>query len=373
VLIALTIVIHRLFIHPLKAVPGPLEYAITSWRLAYDDLLGNTSRNVHNLHWTYGPAVRIAPNHVIFNSLSALKTIYGVGSRSNRTAFYKIFEPYGQPTMFTMSSSEDHAGRKKFLVRAYAKTGIVRGSIADVIESKVSRCLELFQNEPDAAEICHLLYYFTLDVSSAFIFTRQLGTEALSGNQAHRALLHDLGLSRRGSRTSVPGIFYTRLLQYLNIEKTISFKHVRTWALGAFDEYRRMREQNKSSSDEVALVAELWNQREKREGINLRDIDLASECADHLAAGVETTRHTMVFLIWAMSLPENAHLQSKIKHEVQSLDPVDLNEHGLPTVEAANKLVYGKILLDIIPMHTVWDESCFLRLLALRCTSVYGI
>lgn len=363
-LIALTIVIHRLFIHPLKAVPGPPEYAITAWRLAYDDLLGDTSRKIHSLHSTYGPVVRIAPNHVIFNSLSALKTIYGVGSRSSRTAFYKIFEPYGQPTMFTMSSSEDHAARKKFLVRAYAKTGIVRGGIAATIESKVAQCLRLFQCEADGAEICHLLYYFTLDVSSTFIFTRQFGTDAISGNQAHRALLHDLGLSRRGSRRSVPGIFYTRLLQYLNIEKTVSFKHVRTWALETFDEYRRTREQKASSSDEVALVAELWNQREKRGGTDLRDIDLASECADHLAAGVETTRHTLVFLIWAMSLPRNAHLQSKIRNEVQSLDHADLNEHGLPTVEAANKLVYGKILLAIISIHTVGCESSFLQLLA---------
>ena len=356
-LIALTIVIHRLLIHPLKAVPGPPEYAITSWRLAYDDLIGHTSRKIHTLHSTFGPVIRIGPNHVIFNSISALKTIYGVGSRSNRTAFYKIFEPYGQPTMFTMSSSADHAERKKFLVRAYAKTGIVRGGIADTIESKVAQCLQLFEHESDGAEICHLLYYFTLDVSSAFIFTRQLGTEALTGKPGHRALLLDLGLSRRGSRTSVPGILYTRLLQYLNIEKTISFKHVRTWALGTFDEYRQIREQNKSSSDEPALVAELWNQREKRQGTNLRDIDLASECADHLAAGIETTRHTMVFLIWAMSLPENAYLQSKIRNEVQSLDPVDLNQHGLPTVEAANKLVCGKTFMAITPMPKVGSES----------------
>jgi cytochrome P450 len=332
--------VNRLFLHPLKAVPGPWSYAITSWRLAYDNLIGHTSRSVHNLHSKYGPVLRIGPNHVNFDSLTALKTIYGVGSRSNRTSFYKMFEPYGQPTMFTMSTSEDHAERKKFLVRAYAKTGIVKGSVAEMIESKVNQFLSLFQSESDGAEMCHLLYCFTLDVSTAFVFARQLGTEALHGNQAHRALLYDLGRSRRGPRRSVAGVLLTRLLQLLDIEQAVSFKQVRAWALGAFDRYRRMREEDKAPSDEVALIVELWNQREKREDSQLRDVDLASECADHLAAGVETTRNTLVFLIWALSLPENRHHQSKIRAEVVILDSSDFNEHGLPTVDTANKLVF---------------------------------
>ena len=340
IIVALVIAVYRLFIHPLRKIPGPWYYAISSWQLYYNDLIGDTSRNIHKLHASYGSVIRIGPDHVIFNSLTALKTIYGVGSRSNRTAFYKIFEPYGRPTMFTMSGSEDHAERKKCLVRAYAKTGIVRGAVAETIESKVEQLLQLFRSNIDGSEICSQLYYYTLDVGTAFIFTPQLGTEALQGNGSHRALLYDLGISKRGHRSSVPGILCTRLLQYLNIEQAISFKHVRVWALGAFDRYREMRQQKKTSPDVVALVTELWNQREKREDSTLRDIDLASECADHLAAAIETTRNTMVFLIWAMSLRENAHLQSKVRDEVQELQSSDFNEHGYPTVEAAGKLVY---------------------------------
>jgi cytochrome P450 len=330
--------VYRLFVHPLRAIPGPCFYAVSSWRLLYDDLIGHTSRKVHALHATYGRVIRIGPNHVVFDSLSALKTIYGVGSRSNRTAFYEIFKPYGEHTMFTMSASESHSKRKKFLVRAYAKTGIMKGSIAEMIESKVAQLLDIFDGNCNGAEICHLLYYFTLDVSTAFIFTPPLGTEALKGNQAHRDLLRDLGISKRGHRRSVPGILLTRLLQALNIEQAVSFKHVRAWALGTFDQYIQMRRQGKAHTNEVALVTELYNQREKRAEFVLLDIDLASECADHLGAGVETTRNTMIFLIWAMSLPENKHLQSKIREEVLGLDAASFNDHGLPMVEAANRL-----------------------------------
>ena len=334
----LGIAIYRLFVHPLKAVPGPWLYATSSWRLIYDDIIGQTSRKTHALHSTYGPVIRIGPDHVIFDSLSALKTIYGVGSRSNRTAFYEIFQPYGEHTMFTMSASESHSERKKFLVRAYAKAGIVKGSIAETIESKVAQLLEIFDGNSKGAEICHMLYYFTLDVSTAFIFTVPLGTQALLGNQAHRELLEGLGISKRGHRRTVPGILLTRLLQALNVEQAVSFRHVRAWALKTFDQYIQTRKQDKAPIDKVALVTELYNQREKREDASLRDIDLASECADHLGAAIETTRNTMIFLIWAMSLPENKHLQLKIRDEVLGLDATSVKDHGLPTVEAANKL-----------------------------------
>ena len=248
--------------------------------------------------------------------------------------------------MFTMSTSQDHAERKKYLVRAYAKTGIAKGGVAEMIESKVDQFLCLFGSESSGAEICHLLYCFTLDVSTAFVFTRQLGTKALLGNQEHRALLYDLGRSRRGSRRSVAGVLFTRLLQSLGVEQAVSFKQVRAWALGAFDRYCQKRKESKTPFDEVALVAELWNQREKRHDLGLRDIDLASECADHLAAGVETTRNTLVFLIWALSLPENRHHQLKIRAEVMSLDSSSFNKYGLPSVDAANKLVYVNAVIQ---------------------------
>lgn len=62
-----------------------------------------------------------------------------------------------------------------------------------MVEAKVNELLKLFQGKSTGAEVCELLYCFTLDVSSAFIFTRRLGTEALRGNQSHRALLRGLG------------------------------------------------------------------------------------------------------------------------------------------------------------------------------------
>src|SRR3978361_1104922 len=95
------IVIESLYINPKSKIPGPKIYALTGWRLAYDDYRGTRTRTIHKLHQQYGPVVRIGPNEVHFNSLTALRKIYGAGSGFERTSFYRMFDVYGRQNLFT--------------------------------------------------------------------------------------------------------------------------------------------------------------------------------------------------------------------------------------------------------------------------------
>jgi len=49
------------------------------------------------------------------------------------------------------------------------------------------------------------------------------------------------------------------------------------------------------------LIAELYEAARKHE-IPMDDLDVASECADHLLAGIDTTSNTLMLLIWSLSL-----------------------------------------------------------------------
>lgn len=48
----------------------------------------------------------------------------------------------------------------------------------------------------------------------------------------------------------------------------------------------------------------------------LDDLDIASECADHFLAGINTTTDTLTFLIWALSRSENKHRQERLREEL---------------------------------------------------------
>jgi len=72
----------------------------------------------------------------------------------------------------------------------------------------------------------------------------------------------------------------------------------------------------------------------------LDDIDIASECADHLLAGIDTTSDTLMFFIWSLSRPEYKQFQEKLVQEVRSIPEENLNSDGLPRTETSSKLRY---------------------------------
>lgn len=58
----------------------------------------------------------------------------------------------------------------------------------------------------------------------------------------------------------------------------------------------------------------------------------------HLLAGVDTTADTLLFLIWALSLPQNLHLQECLRSELLSL-AAD-SSAGIPTANSVAQLPY---------------------------------
>lgn len=78
-------------------------------------------------------------------------------------------------------------------------------------------------------------------------------------------------------------------------------------------------------------------------------MEIASECADHFLAGIDTTSDTLMFLVWALSQPQNHAFQAKLRGELLNLPAEALNEYGVPRAEAVDKLVY----LDAVIKETL--------------------
>jgi hypothetical protein len=82
---------------PLNKIPGPWHAKFTTLVLKSHEFRTNRTRYVHALHLKYGPAVRIAPNEVVFASAAAVKEIYcSGGSGYDKTEFYDMFKVYGR-------------------------------------------------------------------------------------------------------------------------------------------------------------------------------------------------------------------------------------------------------------------------------------
>ncbi|GAD92318.1 benzoate 4-monooxygenase cytochrome P450, putative [Paecilomyces variotii No. 5] len=357
---------HQLYLQftdPLRCIPGSRLFAITRWRLAYEDWKGTRTRKIHELHTIYGPVVRIAPTEISFNSLTALRSIYGAGSKAQRTDFYRMFDVYGRQNLFTFGPWQMHAQRKKMLNHAYAKSTILRGHTAQMVEGMVVKFLGLLENEKETAEeIFTSLHYFSLDTITHFLYGPKYGgTAALTGRAQDRALLNDiLDPSRR--RLSWFAVHLPRFTKWLysrsgTIETTIStlgllpmkkpatYTGIRAHALQAWRDFKNASENEKNEYAETTIIGRLWRLHRSQKGGILEDLDIASECADHLLAGIDTTSDTLMFLIWALSLPENQKYQEELIQEVSSIEDAQLMESGLQSALSSDKLPYMDALI----------------------------
>ncbi|KAH8594844.1 putative benzoate 4-monooxygenase cytochrome P450 [Bisporella sp. PMI_857] len=353
---------------PLQKIPGPVSYAITGWRLALEDWKGTRTQTILKLHAQYGPVVRIGPSEVAFNSLSALQTIYGAGSGYERTSFYRMFDVYGRQNLFTFKSSHEHGQRKKLVNHAYSKSNIVKDkALAAAVERKSGEYLELLEREAqEGNEIFSSLHYFALDNISHFVYGEGYGaTSAMSGDEHDRNLLIDvLDPSRRKLAwfaTHLPkytkwlmsqtGILekFIGVMGLLPQRKPVVYTGIRRHGLAAWENFKASSTEQKDKLQHSSIMGRLWKVHDSIKQGGLSDMDIASECADHLLAGVDTTSDTMMFLIWALSLPKNARFQEKLAEEVSAMPDSALNEMGVPRVETCDKLPY----LDAVIKETL--------------------
>ncbi|GAB0135925.1 elymoclavine monooxygenase [Epichloe bromicola] len=94
----LCLVFHRLFLHPLRNVPGPKLAAATSWYEFYQDVIldGHYLKDYPRLHAQYGPIVRMSPNRVHVDDVAFYHKVY-----STRTRYLK------EPAMFKFAGELD--------------------------------------------------------------------------------------------------------------------------------------------------------------------------------------------------------------------------------------------------------------------------
>jgi cytochrome P450 len=387
----LTFLLFSLIIsHITSNIPGARLYALTSWRLAYEDWKGTRTRTIHQLHQKYGPVIRVGPNELSFNSLAALKTIYGAGSGFERTSFYRMFDAYGHQNLFTFANPKDHGNRKKLLNHAYSKSSVIKHSAA-AIEEKVWQYMRLLETEPEtASEIFSSLHYYSLDNITHFLYGEDGATSALKGSAADRSLLDDvLDPSRR--KLSWFAVHFPRYTKWLmsrtgTVERIVNclgllpqkkptvYTGIRQYALEAWHRFSKSSSAVKSGSATSTIIGRLWGHHISQKQDGLSDMEIASEAADHLLAGVDTTSDTFMFLIWALSLPENAKFQEKLSREVLSLPESALDSRGIPTAEATGLLPYlDAILKETLRLYAPLSASEPRSLPVASCIDGYKI
>ncbi|KAI0408710.1 cytochrome P450 [Xylaria palmicola] len=321
---------------PLRSLPGPNISLLTSLVLKSHEFRAQRTRYVHRLHLRYGPVVRIAPNEVSFASLEGIREIYGSGgSGYDKTEFYDLFKVYGRRTMFTTLNKDDHAKRKRILADRYANSNIMKPQSLEGIAERSRRFIErCSQSAGHSIDSFVCLHDYAFDGITHQLF-HPYGSDSLR-NPQHEDIMKQVAFDDS---------LQNRLVQYYSpplhkiIGKVLSILS-RPRQTPLADELV-LSATRKTEPAQFTLLNRMQDKAHKMD-----PMDMAAECLDHMAAGIDTTGDGLCFLMWEISQPRSFYVQSRLQAELKANPDVPFDK--LPYLDAV--VLEGLRCFPAIPM-----------------------
>ncbi|KAM7205045.1 Cytochrome P450 [Rhypophila sp. PSN 637] len=259
------------------------------------------------MHKTYGPVVRIAPNEVIFASSPAVKEIYcSSGSGYDKTEFYNLFTPFNTRTMFSTLTKDEHAKRKRILADRYANSNIMR-SCLDGISERAGRFLNLASSKGTRLDLYIALHSYAFDCVTYHMF-HPFGANSLEDKKDEDIM----------KEVTMDSSMQNRLVQYWNptlhgiLGKGLRLFGVKPRELPLANDFVW----GNTTCNEKREAAPFTLVDRLRGAETMGNIEVAAECADHMAAGIDTTGDALCFLMWELSLERSRVYQDRLREEV---------------------------------------------------------
>ncbi|KAG9195827.1 hypothetical protein G6011_00948 [Alternaria panax] len=115
---ALGLAIYRIYLHPLRRIPGPKHFAVSGLPQAIDNQFrGVFTRKVLHFHEKYGDIVRTGPNHVHMNGTIGWPEVFG-HTRSGRPEF-SHWDNFYQRRLLAHAFSDAAIKEQEALIKQY--------------------------------------------------------------------------------------------------------------------------------------------------------------------------------------------------------------------------------------------------------------
>ncbi|PYH41760.1 cytochrome P450 [Aspergillus saccharolyticus JOP 1030-1] len=162
----------------LTSIPGPFLARFT--RLWYFSRVwkGHFETDNLDLHARYGPVVRIAPGHYSISERTAVKTVYGTGSRFPKSSWYEGWK-HPSPdrwTLFTDRNIKRHSETRKRFSSLYSMSSLLHyEEFADQCAEIVCERLTEFAQSGQTFDLHYWLQCYAFDVIGDITFGQRFG------------------------------------------------------------------------------------------------------------------------------------------------------------------------------------------------------
>ncbi|KAK9370997.1 cytochrome P450 [Lipomyces kononenkoae] len=328
---------YRLFTRSrLSNVPGPTITAFTDVWILTNTYFERRNRLIHELHRKYGPIVRLSPHEVSVSDPAYIKTIYI--NNYDKSKFYSLFDNYGVTNAFSAIERHVHAPKRRIMHQFYSKSAVTAASVEESIRTRLDRASQYFEQshrENKAIDALRLFRSIAMDVVTAFQFGEDHGTNFIRDPIERDSILGKYSVQ---AKSWFIGPYLPSLAKYITPRSFVeSITFTDQWNI---DNMRRSGFPPDSAAKKLI------------DG-GFSELEAASEIADHVVAGHETTAVALTYLCW--HLAKHPEIQDKLKEEIRSAcGPSErIPSTVLPAFKDLDRLPYlGAVLQETLRLYT---------------------
>ncbi|KAI0894937.1 benzoate 4-monooxygenase cytochrome P450 [Annulohypoxylon nitens] len=338
-------IVYNIYFHPLAKIPGPWIAAITDIPYCWWLLGGRQPFDMLKLHNKYGPAVRIAPNEVSFNTAQAWKDIYTHGP--GRQVFIKgkfydgaCFGAEGlQRGISTIASErrpEVHKQMKSQWASAFSERAIVeQEELIAISADKLIRQVGVRGSKEEGFDLPTLFEAMTFDVMGDLAFGQPFG--ALDMETRHPWISAAIG-------TLMMSIIIDVLNHYPTIARGLVMlmhgkfkKAVEDMKTNERLVYNLVKKRIEAKTDRKDFLTRVIQERDPND---VSDKQIAAHSSDMVIAGSDTTATGLSSIVYF--LLQNPSSLAKLKAEVRDT----FDQYSQITYSSTIKMKYLRAVIQ---------------------------
>ncbi|KAF2813426.1 cytochrome P450 [Mytilinidion resinicola] len=336
VLPTIYVVYQRVF-SPFASTPGPFWASLSRLWIAKHSRDGDLNHVMIDLHKRYGPLVRTGPYEVSVADLTAIKSIYGAGTKFRKSDWYSVWQATRKFDLFGERNESVHAVQRRLVAQTYSM-----GSLKDLEEfvngaiKGFMRKMGGFQDSKEPADMGKLVQLFAFDIIGEITFSKTFGFVDAGMDDGTFSSIE--GILRSACWLGqIPWIYrlHQTLMPVIGNHLGVNARHggVRNFAMS------EVRSRKDRGSDRKDILSKLFAVNEKKP----TEFDLnvvVSMATSNIAAGSDTTAISIRAIIYYL-LKNPTHKQ-RLVDEIDGLrrqgkisDPVSLSQaDSMPYLQA---------------------------------------
>ncbi|KAF2094901.1 cytochrome P450 [Rhizodiscina lignyota] len=318
-------VVYERFLSPCAGIPGPFFASLSRWWMIKHTLEGDMHRVMIQQHEKYGSLVRTGPNELSISDLSAIRKIYGPGSKFRKSDWYSVWQGHRKFDLFAERNESIHGAQRKLVARAYAME-----TLKD-LEEYVNNATRVFIQRMDemqdqVVDMGKWVQLYAFDVIGEITFSKRFGFMDVGEDDGTFGAIEGI-LGSASWIGQVPWLFWLHdyLQPVIGNHLKVNARHggVRNFAA------REVAARKDRGSDHNDILSKLFAvQKDKPE---FEDTSVLSMATSNVAAGSDTTAISLRAMVWyLLKYPE---CKQKLVEEIDERrrqgklsDPVQLEE-----------------------------------------------